>query len=185
MKSIRFNSFEVMKTIAGEKSEMRIPIKTQPMYSIMRNMKRAQPVSFMVDNEHLIKPPYQPSEIVWVRETWKLSGIEDPRFIYRASDTPFVSNINLRWEPSIRMPCEAARLYLRIIDVCAERLQDITLQGIQNEGVWLFGSLLPDLEYVNLWEKKFTRKQCKFYSWKQNPWVWVYTYEKCEKPKEC
>lgn len=85
---------------------------------------------------------YKRGDVLYVRETWaKISdwatvdpsvGIPDG-FIYReewpdGEDGP-------KWRPSIHMPREAARIFLRVTDVRVERLQDITVDGINAEGV--------------------------------------------------
>ena len=83
------------------------------------------------------KPPYHTDDILYVRETW-CKGLE--RYIYRAdySDTEkFYRNgkeIEMKWKPSIRMPKEAARIWLKVTDVRVERLQEITEAGAEAEG---------------------------------------------------
>lgn len=91
---------------------------------------------------HFAKPPYQPGDILYVRETWQylyeLDGNEQiiegtGRYYYKASDTlPFstyvdsmgVSHENIPWKPSIHMPKKAARIWLKVTDVRVERLQE-------------------------------------------------------------
>ena len=82
--------------------------------------------------EKFFKLPYQIGDILYVRETWS-KGLE--RYIYRAdySDTEkFYRNgkeIEIKWKPSIHMPKEAARIWLKVTDVRVERLQEITEDG--------------------------------------------------------
>lgn len=146
--------------------------------------------------EKFFKLPYQPGDILYVRETWH-KGLE--RYMYRAdySDTEkFYRNgkeIEMKWHPSIRMPKEAARIWLKVTDVRVERLQEITEVGIQKEGVEVdpkecagkfdFISELF-LLFQRLWDstiKKFDRDR---YGWDASPWVWVIEFEQCEKPEE-
>ncbi|MBD5169340.1 MAG: hypothetical protein HDT20_04360 [Oscillibacter sp.] len=104
-------------------------------------------------------PPYCPGDILYVRETWAQmrcfdcssedceanidrSGLtiscNDGVYIYRATD---LINTPQRWRPSIHMPREAARIFLRVTDVRAERLQDsfftpgATIFSCQKEGI--------------------------------------------------
>ena len=85
-----------------------------------------------------VKPPYQPEDILYVRETWN-KGLE--RYMYRAdySDTEKFyqggKEIEMKWYPSIHMPKEAARIWLKCTDVRVERLQEITESGAKAEGV--------------------------------------------------
>lgn len=88
--------------------------------------------------EKFFKLPYQPGDILYVRETWH-KGLE--RYMYRAdySDTEkFYRNgkeIEMKWYPSIHMPKEAARIWLKCTDVRVERLQEITESGAKAEGI--------------------------------------------------
>lgn len=117
----------------------------------------------------------QPCDILWVRETWhKDAG----RYMYRANyskNEKFYRNgqeVEIRWSPSIHMPKEAARIFLRVKDVRVERLQEITVLDAINEGCggticdhadahptlgctdccntgWLEA---PDAEFAQLWD---------------------------------
>lgn len=83
-------------------------------------------------------PPYKKGDILYVRETW-YKGLE--RYLYRAdySDTEKFyrggREIKIKWHPSIHMPKEAARIWLKVTDVRMERLQDITEDGAKAEGM--------------------------------------------------
>ena len=112
--------------------------------------------------EKFFKLPYQIGDILYVRETWH-KGLE--RYIYRAdySDTEKFyqggKEINMKWHPSIHMPKEAARIFLRVTNVRVERLQDITVEDALAEGM------------------------DKYIRWDANPWVWGIEFERCEKPE--
>lgn len=88
--------------------------------------------------EKFFKLPYQPGNILYVRETW-CKSLE--RYLYRAdySDTEkFYQNgkeIEIKWRPSSIMPREAARIFLKVTDVRVERLQEITEDGANVEGM--------------------------------------------------
>ena len=78
-------------------------------------------------------PPYQPGDTLYVRETWS-EGYEEGTYIYRADDKladlpTFKESSKLIYHPSIHMPKEAARIWLKVTDVRVERLQDITEDG--------------------------------------------------------
>lgn len=140
--------------------------------------------------EKFFKLPYQPGDILYVRETWH-KGLE--RYMYRAdySDTEkFYRNgkeIEMKWKPSIRMPKEAARIWLKCTDVRVERLQDITEIGATKEGC------VYDVEYalgntakghfIEIWNSTIKRSDLYRYGWNANPWVWTIEYERCEKPE--
>lgn len=146
--------------------------------------------------EKFFKLPYQPGDILYVRETWH-KGLE--RYMYRAdySDTEkFYRNgkeIEMKWKPSIHMPKEAARIWLKVTDVRVERLQEITEVGIQKEGVEVdpkecagkfdFISELF-LLFQRLWDSTIKKSDRDRYGWNASPWVWVIEFERCEKPEE-
>lgn len=157
-----------------------------------------------------VKCPYgQPGDVLWVREKFnklvKCDTGEFSRFNYYAEmPEKFHEQYPSKWKPSIHMPKQAARLFLRIKDIRVERLQDISEQDIQNEGIvydgnWILGkennalSFLP--KGVNFKDNPPTLYQSLFAkwaelwcsinkidSWNSNPWVWVIEFEKIEKP---
>lgn len=55
-------------------------------------------------------PPYQPGDILYVRETWR----QVATYIYWYKADSCVQNI--LWHPSIHMPKEAARIFLRVLE---------------------------------------------------------------------
>lgn len=109
--------------------------------------------------EGFYKLPYQPGDLLYVRETWGISNMDDESkmayIVYRASedqenegcrevhlpDEKFekmyesMAESEPEWHPSIHMPKEAARIWLKVTDVRVERLQDITEDGAEAEGM--------------------------------------------------
>ena len=140
-------------------------------------------------------PPYQPGDILYVRETWSEIRNADgshKKYVYKASDQyPFGESgyiIKFKWKPSIHMPKEAARIWLKVTDVRVERLQDITEDGTIKEGC------IYDTEYnlgksarirghfADVWDSTIKRSDLSTYGWGANPYVWVIEFERCEKP---
>lgn len=103
--------------------------------------------------EKFFKLPCEPRDILYVRETWERfecwncegdesgSCPKEPQksvldkvcgcYMYRATDE--ISG-DAKWHPSIRMPKEAARIWLKVTDVRVERLQKITEDGCHCRG---------------------------------------------------
>lgn len=151
IKPILFNTEMVRANLDGRKTCTRRLVKPQP------DEKHTYPLGFVTDSTEkkevgcfgfgideyggsikYVKPPYQPEDILYVRETWN-KGLE--RYMYRAdySDTEKFyqggKEIEMKWYPSIHMPKEAARIWLKCTDVRVERLQEITESGAKAEGV--------------------------------------------------
>lgn len=88
--------------------------------------------------EKFFKLPYQRGDVLYVKETWS-EGYEEGTYIYKADDKlkdlpEFKNSSKLIYHPSIYMPKEAARIWLKVTDVRVERLQDITEIQAQAEG---------------------------------------------------
>lgn len=106
-------------------------------------------------------------------------------YMYRATNE--ISG-EARWHPSIHMPKEAARIWLKVTDVRVERLQDITADSIRNEGLSSLAVHCGDMEialkeWENLWNSTIKKSDLDRYGWDANPYVWVIEFERCEKPE--
>lgn len=92
------------------------------------------------DGMAVVNPPYQPGDILYVRETWCLR-YDGEKYFYKADkNTPreekrLIDYDHEFWKPSIHMPKEAARIWLKVTDVRVERLQEITEEQALSEGV--------------------------------------------------
>lgn len=202
---ILFNTEMVRAILDGRKTVTRRLIKSQPPYDVQC------PLGYCTDGykseigkfafgSHkdggkmiFCKPPYQPGDILYVRETWG-EGYEEGTYIYRASDKlaglpTFKESSKLIYHPSIHMPKEAARIWLKVTDVRVERLQEITSEQICREGVEVeYPHVLNGEEkryaFSTLWNSTVKKSDLDRYGWNANPWVWVIEFERCEKPEE-
>ena len=165
------------------------------------------------DKKMVWKPPCHADDILYVRETWQylyeLDGneqiIEDiGKYYYAATDTlPFdtyidsmgVSHERVPWHPSIHMPKEAARIWLKVKDVRVERLREIDEEQARKEGCQgtfvgdgsCMGSgwdVSPVDEFSKIWNSTIKKSDIDCYGWDANPWVWVIEFERCEKPED-
>ncbi|MCM1364685.1 MAG: hypothetical protein NC122_06210 [Faecalibacterium sp.] len=146
------------------------------------------------------RDPYEIDDILYVRETWNKGYIEISdaecsnecwfeeinkydneyfqaiaKYFYRSDYLDGECNLlGFTWKPSIHMPKEAARIFLRVTGVRIERLQDIDDVGVVAEGMNI-GDPFDDL-----WNSTIKKKDLPLYGWKANPWVWVYEFERIE-----
>lgn len=173
--------------------------------------------------EKFFKLPCETGDILYVRETWErfecwnCEGDErgncpkEPQksvldkhsygcYMYRATDE--ISG-DAKWHPSIHMPKEAARIWLKVTNVRVERLQSITEGGAIREGAEgekchhtnteAFGCTdcmntgwiePPQVEFMQIWNSTIKESDIDRYGWGANPWVWVIEFERCKKPEE-
>ena len=211
IKPILFNTEMVRAILDGRKTCTRRLVKPQP------DEKHTFPLGFVTDstekkevgcfgfsaNEYggsiqYVKPPYRyaPGDILYVRETWhkytkRIGKGESCRLAefygYKAS-VANSEDAEEPWHPSIHMPKEAARIWLKVTDVRVERLQEITMNGIRSEGLSSMAVHAGDMEialkeWELLWNSTINKSDLDRYGWDASPWVWVIEFERCEKPE--
>lgn len=176
--------------------------------------------------EKFFKLPCESGDILYVRETWTE---ECGKYYYRADydsdyldpcetlsggypascrnhpgcDGCMATSTRIHWHPSIHMPKEAARIWLKVTDVRVERLQEITEEQACMEGTdpwdevcyenngWNPTFSDPDSGgapnmvdgFHKLWNSTIKKSDLDRYGWDANPWVWVIEFERCEKPE--
>ena len=139
-----------------------------------------------------VKMPCKVDDVLWVRETWCRIGNHKAgrpmHYCYKADmEDPSKDDYGFHaiWRPSIHMPKEAARLFLRVKAVRVERLQDMKAQDSLDEGVKLHLKEIVDgadplLPFAKLWNSTINKGDFSKYCWSANPWVWVIEFERME-----
>lgn len=189
---ILFNAEMVRAILDGSKTQTRRPIKPQPELTEAGNLiYRTDKRSFAGSSSGLsnLAPFGQVGDLLWVPETWAvyqndpdIGGLKDySPVIYKATFDPAL-DFSGPWKPSIHMPRWASRITLEITDVRVERVQDITEEDARAEGMKpddifpppRYGEEPPHKElFAELWSSIYG-------NWHQNPWVWVYEFERLE-----
>lgn len=144
---------------------------------------------------------YQPGDILYVRETWTTHYVPDEEgqpkleYCYKADGIDIKGEClpgeNNCWRPSIHMPKEAARIWLKVTDVRAERLcSDIREIDCIKEGISPYKSDMTEkteieieYEFEDLWNSTIKKSDYHLYGFDADPWVWVIEFECCEKPE--
>lgn len=208
IKQILFNAEMVRAILEGRKSCTRRLVKHDVESVLNSPYHKAHPE---VEDKQIISklcnPPYQPGDILYVRETWcddrQFTHDSTPgRYFYKASE-----NENFKWKPSIHMPKEAARIWLKATDVRVERLQEMKPVDVIKEGAcpdcWdclnTYGESGSQccygteeqcsqcdevmMEWEKLWNSTIKKSDLDRYGWDANPYVWVIEFEPCEKPE--
>jgi hypothetical protein len=214
VKSISFNTDEVRATLDGRKTVKRCAINYYAADAILGSQYKKQhpetPDEQVISK--LINPPSQPGDILYVRETWFWNPCWDcgydigedrqcPEdavrrydanrgeygcYYYKASMDGNIPSVDT-YHPSIHMPKEAARIWLRVTDVRVERLQDMSagdavLEGFDKNLLWPYVRRIFD-EFQKVWNSTIKKYDLDLYGWEANPWVWVIEFERCEKPE--
>lgn len=141
------------------------------------------------DLEKQWNPPCHTDDILYVRETW-CSAYDGEKYFYLADkltnreERSLLNYDDVKWHPSIHMPKEAARIWLKATDVRVERLQEITETQAQAEGCnsgLLTGPCTARGQFENLWNSTIKKPDADKYGWSANPWVWVIEFGRCGK----
>ena len=201
IKAILFNTEMVRAILEGRKTVTRRVVKPQfPVYRSGEEDSFAEiepwgTHSFLGGHKNhpsagtVLNPPYEAGDILYVREAFAKihdatgfptsSSVSDAvHYVYRADFTA-EDAVPIKWRPSIHMPKEAARIFLRVTDVRVERLQHISGEGAIAEGC---NAAVPILEFKRIWDNTIKPDDIDLYGWSANPWVWVISFERCERP---
>lgn len=172
---ILFSTPMVQSILAGRKTQTR---RKADMLS--RHLRKLEDGTFEGESGRIYKCPYgKVGDILWVRETF-MNALNFPvlsdNFYYKASvSNQFLQEWKGCWKPSIFMPKDACRIWLEIVSVKVERLQDISEGNAIKEGSEY---LLNVREwFADLW-KSINGDE----SWRNNPWVWVIEFKQIENP---
>lgn len=187
---ILMNTDMVRAILAGRKAVTRRVMKPQPVLDghFWRlggagwgdNISSFHPVPCHSLYNHA---PYHPGDILWVRETWTRlpetpGGHFRPRGVYYYKAGEDLRPEKYRgngWHPSIHMPREAARIFLRVTDVRVERLQDCGNMQAKDEGCTCSS------QFARLWDSTVKPADRATFGWDANPWVWVIEFERIGK----
>lgn len=208
IKPILFNAEMVRVILDGRKTCTRRICKdtnerTVPDMEFYNADRRTYAVHNFADKEHMEQLstaertcPICPGDILYVRETWKKAP--NGYYYYEDWQRNDIADIT-KWKPSIHMPKEAARIWLKVTNVRVERLQDIDEDGAVKEGIpWsecrnckapfgcdaCAGEGYDEIDaFAELWDSTIKKIDLDFYGWNANPWVWVTEFERCEKPE--
>ena len=190
-KGILMNSESVKAILAEHKTVTRRVIKPQPPFDndsiYLRYVKdgigrfgQGTPGNSCALCDR--KMPYQSGDVLYVRETWCKGSLNDgaDQYFYKADDNDF----HCQWRPSIHMPKEAARIFLRVTKVRAERLQEITDDDLAKD-FDLCEYAIPAVgsEHIAriVWDSTIKKSDLGKYGWDANPWVWVISFERISK----
>ena len=181
---ILFDTQMVQAIVSGKKTATRRLIKNIPITATAIDKYNKTGNWTICQNRKIEKQitcPYgEPGDLLWVKETWA-PAIDE--FAFKADYTKEVleekRNKGL-WKPSIHMPKTAARLWLQITDVQAQRIQTISEEEAEQEGTGHGKVLHFDTQGESSYRAGFFKKWISIYgieSWHENPWVWAIKFQ--------
>ena len=167
MKPIIFSTPMIQAILAGNKTQTRRIVQGDHKNIFWNKIVLNGHGGYTNEHGTPIKDKYNVGDIIWAREMFA------------------------KWEPSIFTPREAVQIFLEIKEAWIEELQMIDQTDAIAEGIvmnnkphegWYFmegvySTDSPVVAYQKLWEKINGTG-----SWAQNPYVWVISFEKVEKP---
>lgn len=160
----------------------------QEVYNPEHEAKRT-PITDLISNWDDIPKTQFPDNTGWNTKAF---------YVYKASDIQYATDDFLHWRPSIFMPRAAARLFLKVMNIRIERLQDITEEDARAEGVKSYWAephrdvapfigrakgIGEDLcltrreAFQQLWDSLNAKRG---YAFELNPWCWVIEFERVE-----
>ena len=129
----------------------------------------------------IIKPKYKVGEKVHLKEPYSIIADYEKGLItkYKFDYPPTFSH---KWSNKLFMPESAARFFIEITAVRAERLQDISEEDCLKEGIELYNNYdgtygghsaptAPKEAYAALINSIYGKG-----TWEKNPFVWVYEF---------
>lgn len=158
------------------------------------------------DLEERWTPPCHTDDLLYVRETWFYeshmedltagepdlpSGRYKHRYVYYADQPDYPVNVGAGatgWRPSIHMPKEAARIWLKVTNVSVQRLKEITDEDAIAEGFEADETFKAHERFAMTWNSVygFTKavngwRMSSPENWGSNPWVWVISFEQIKR----
>lgn len=188
IKPMLFNTEMVQAILEGRKTVTRRVVKFKAGWNPkFTGYMPDRDVLYGSNNIPAVKAPYKAGDVLWVRETWSPVNVRPRRYIYKADVDRRIGEgvgLPLCWHPSIHMPKEAARIFLRVTDVRVERLRDMSVDDVFKEGVFVKSTFEHIWDRWRLtWDDTIKPTDRPTYGWEANPWTWVIEFERCEKPE--
>ncbi|AKN32411.1 hypothetical protein Ccar_16710 [Clostridium carboxidivorans P7] len=197
-KPILFNTQMVKAILEGRKTSTRRIIKNVEGMEYDRKLNNGNVLfkdAHIFTTKFEIKTPYKVGDILYVRETWANTWTPDGEegFVYKADGEPakfpYWGNANQCkdevWIPSIHMPKQAARIFLKVTDIKVKKIRSTTAGECKKEGIKIdypITDIYTADEYIEefkkLWNITVKKESLDKYGWKADPWVWVVEFKR-------
>lgn len=182
-------------------------IVNHPKETVSFDYEIQEAVYNSIGSQSWYKCPYGTvGDIIWVRETFaeanclSKGGSKFSHYVYKADNDPLHNHF--KWKPSLFMPKDACRLFLEITEIRVERLQEISendavLEGVRTDSDIRYSCYLCDgighigAKYMcedGFFDNAFESFRSLWISiigqesWDDNPFVWVISFKRVERP---
>lgn len=213
---ILFNAEMVRAILAGRKTQTRRAVKGMAL-EWLEDSKFIPEYVASPDND--MCPNGKIGDQIWVRETFQgplidelesercaehgIQQYEKPEFCaYRATDKLDAIDLDgndIGWKPSIHMPRWASRIQLEIVNIRLERLNEISEDDAEAEGIEGINQPTGGDDYQDYWRDYGVNKKeadgwpwftgdpiasfkslwnSIYKNWDSNPWVWVIEFKR-------
>lgn len=195
MKGICFIEPLFHKVVKGEKTQARrIIVSRTGYFQVERDCVSRDIIDIWQtdDNEWCgenlipVNPKYKVGEVVYLKEPYHKDSNDDIHYKFGYPENQKeMDKHNLKWSNKLFMPESAARYFIEITEIRAERLQDISDEDCLKEGIFEvmggalnmnnidpIGYLQPSDAYATLIDKINGKG-----TWEKNPFVWVYDFK--------
>ena len=162
-----------------------------------QDIEKKYPSFYCEENEIELISKYQKGEVIWVREPARLNSFDEyyiyfqyvsdntlgvlpmPEFYLKDGLPKWVKNVQGTPNGCLK---EMARIFLKVIDVRVEMLHGISIEDIGKEGSPMDTKYAEDLGEDDFcyewWIDTWDETAPKGYKWEDNPFVFVYEFER-------
>ncbi|MDR1911594.1 MAG: hypothetical protein LBQ52_04525 [Helicobacteraceae bacterium] len=193
MKSILFNEKMLRAVISGKKTQTRRVSHIQPpdgrenwTYGLnigVRGKNDGKINYLIVENKIMVKesddryfsPKYKEGETIYIKEPYAIT--ETARLLIYQHEIDPCERDFYKWKSPLFMPESFARIFLKIKNVRLERLQKMKIPP------FLFDCLKEGFNSQAMFIETWDEISKTGYKWRDNPFVFVYDFERVERPK--
>ncbi len=179
---ILFDTQMVQAILSGQKTQTTRAFKSPLCKAMERAVViwfdgtewRAEDSKRLLYKHSIICPYGAVGDLLWVKETMDYKGR------YKADNPPKDKHSDLGWIPSIHMPKDKARIWLKITDIKAQRIQTVSEEDAREEGAGV-GKIFGFSEIgQNTYREGFYAKWISIYgieSYHENSWIWAIKFK--------
>ena len=186
MKKINFLPTFIPLILSEEKTQTRRCIKHNVANNMLNAFKNtAYKRGYIIPKIIEEYAPFKKNEILYIPEPWMLDHVTKKGIVTKSSMESASPSASQRivFNSAESMPKEYAKIFIKIVDIKIDKVQNIGDIGLHKEGI---RNDIPNMlsepsrlqekirKFKNIWNSIYNEP----FSYKNNPYVWVYTFER-------